>query len=167
MNYKGKALTIAGSDSGGGAGVQADLKTFQSFDVFGMSVLTSVTAQNTVGVRSIHDIPPDMVGDQIDAVMEDIGVDAVKTGMVSSKRIIEVIVGRVKQYGIDRVVVDPVMIAESGDRLLQKDAETSLIEDLLPVAYLVTPNVFEAEIISGAKIKDAEDARKVAQIIHA
>jgi len=99
MNYEGKALTIAGSDSGGGAGIQADLKTFQAFDCFGMSVVTSVTAQNTQGVRSIHDLPPEIVGDQIDMIMEDMGTDAVKTGMVSTKGIIEVVVEKLEDTG--------------------------------------------------------------------
>ena len=108
MNYDGKALTIAGSDSGGGAGIQADLKTFHSFNVFGMSVLTSVTAQNTRGVYAVHDVPPDIVGAQIDAVMEDIGVNSVKTRMVSNKEIIEIIVDRIKKYGIKQLVVDHV-----------------------------------------------------------
>jgi hydroxymethylpyrimidine kinase/phosphomethylpyrimidine kinase len=165
MNYEGKALTIAGSDSGGGAGIQADLKTFQIFNVFGMSVVTSVTSQNTLGVRSIHDIPPDIVGDQIDMIMEDIGTDAAKAGMVSNKDIIEVVVDRVEKYKIEKLVVDPVMVAKSGARLLREDAEKALIEKLLPVAFLITPNVFEAEIISGKKIRDIEDAKKSAKII--
>jgi len=109
MNYEGKALTIAGSDSGGGAGIQADLKTFHSFNVFGMSVVTSITAQNTLGVRAVHDVPPEIVGEQIDAVMEDIKGDSVKTGMVSNAKIIEIIAERIKKYGIKQLVVDPVM----------------------------------------------------------
>ncbi len=165
MDYEGKALTIAGSDSGGGAGIQADLKTFQAFNVFGMSAVTSVTSQNTLGVRSIHDIPPNVVGDQIDMIMEDIGTDAAKTGMVSNKEIIEIIVDRVKRYKIEKLVVDPVMIAKSGVRLLRKDAEKALIEKLLPAAFLVTPNVFEAEIISGISIKNIEDAKESAKLI--
>jgi len=165
MNYEGNALTIAGSDFGGGAGIQADLKTFQAFGVFGMSVLTSVTAQNTVGVRGTHDIPPDIVGEQIDAVMEDIGADAAKTGMVSSKEIIEVVADRVEKYRIANLVVDPVMVAASGDRLLRKDAERSMTEVLLPLALVVTPNVFEAEIISGTTIENLEGAEKAAKII--
>jgi hydroxymethylpyrimidine/phosphomethylpyrimidine kinase len=165
MNYEGKALTIAGSDSGGGAGIQADLKTFQAFSVFGMSVVTSVTAQNTLGVRAIHDIPCEIVGKQIDAVMGDIGADGVKTGMVSSKEIINVIADRIKKYGIDNLVVDPVMVAESGDRLLRRDAEMSVKEVLLPLSFLVTPNVFEAAIISGTTIENIEDAKKAAEII--
>lgn len=165
MNYKGKALTIAGSDSGGGAGIQADLKTFHSFGVFGMSVITSVTAQNTRGVYAVHDIPAEIVGAQMDAVINDIGVNGVKTGMVSNNEIIEIIVERIKKYDIKHLVVDPVMVAKSNDRLLQKEAEISLIKNLLPVTFLVTPNVFEAEIISGIPIKNIQDAQRAAQII--
>ncbi len=165
MNYEGKALTIAGSDSGGGAGIQADLKTFQAFNCFGMSVVTSVTSQNTQGVRSIHDISPDIVGDQIDMIMEDMGTDAAKTGMVSNKDIIEVIIDKVKKYRIEKLVVDPVMVAKSGARLLREDAESALIAGLLPVAFLITPNVFEAEIISGMEIMGIEDAQESAKII--
>ena len=113
MNYEGNALTIAGSDSGGGAGIQADLKTFHSFGVFGMSVLTSITAQNTTGVFAVHDIPADIVGSQIDAVVSDFGVDGVKTGMVSNSEIIETVSQKIKQHGIRNLVVDPVMVAKS------------------------------------------------------
>jgi len=166
MNYEGKALAIAGSDSGGGAGIQADLKTFHSFNVFGMSVLTSITAQNTLGVRAVHDIPPEIIEKQIDAVLEDIGADSVKTGMVSSKEIIEVIANRIKKYGIKKLVVDPVMAAQSGDRLLQKKAELSLVKDLLPLALILTPNVYEAELLSGLKIENIKDAKKAAAVIY-
>ncbi|HZX11680.1 MAG TPA: bifunctional hydroxymethylpyrimidine kinase/phosphomethylpyrimidine kinase, partial [Acidobacteriota bacterium] len=166
MNYEGKALTIAGSDSGGGAGIQADLKTFHSFNVFGMSVLTSITAQNTLGVRAVHDLPAEIIGKQIDAVMEDMGVNSVKTGMVSSKKIIEIIADRIKKYRIKQLVVDPVMMAKSGDRLLQKNAELSLVNNLLPVAFIVTPNVYEAELISGLQIENMENAKKAAKVIH-
>ena len=165
MNYEGNALTIAGSDSGGGAGVQADLKTFQAFNVYGMSVITSVTSQNTVGVRSIQNIPPNIVSDQVDMIIEDIGADAVKTGMVSNKEIINIVIDKIKKYGLEKLVVDPVMVAKSGARLLRENAEKTLIEELLPTAFLVTPNVFEAEIISGTKINDIEDAKKSAEII--
>jgi len=165
MKYKGIALTIAGSDSGGGAGIQADLKTFQAFNVFGISVITSITSQNTLGVRSIQDVNPKIVGDQIDMVMEDMGCGAAKTGMVSNKEIIETIADRVTKYDIDQLVVDPVMVSKSGNRLLKKDAESVLIEKLLPLAYLVTPNTGEAEIISGMKIINIEDAKKAAKKI--
>ncbi|MGC9308396.1 MAG: bifunctional hydroxymethylpyrimidine kinase/phosphomethylpyrimidine kinase [Thermoplasmatota archaeon] len=166
MQYDGKALTIAGSDSGGGAGLQADLKTFHAFNVFGMSAVTSVTAQNTEGVRAVHDISPAVVGQQIDAVVEDLGVDAAKTGMVSRADIIKVVAEKVKQYEIAKLVVDPVMVAESGDRLLQQNAETSLAEHLLPAAYIVTPNVFEAELLAGMHIENMDDALEAAKTIY-
>ncbi len=165
MNYKGKTLTIAGSDSGGGAGIQADLKTFHSFDIFGMSVLTAITAQNTLGVTAIHEVPPNMVAAQLDAVLDDIGVDAVKTGMVSNGPIIETIVDRVHAHEIEQLVVDPVMVAASGDRLLEEDAERTLVERLLPAAYIVTPNVFEAQIMSNMQIANVEDAKHAAEDI--
>jgi len=160
-----KALTIAGSDSGGGAGIQADLKTFTAFRVFGMSVLTSITAQNTQSVRAIHDLPPDFVRMEIDAVVEDIGVDAAKTGMLSNEEIITVVAERIKHYGIRRLVVDPVMRAKSGDALLKKEAESALIERLLPLAYIVTPNLPEAEAISGMQISSPEDMKEAARKI--
>ncbi len=165
MKYEGIALTIAGSDSGGGAGIQADLKTFQAFNVFGVSAITSITSQNTTGVRSIQDIDAEMVGDQIDMIMEDMGCGAAKTGMVSSVEIIKVIAGRVKKHGIGNLVLDPVMVSKSGSRLLKEEAEKTLVEDLLPLAWLVTPNAEEAEIISGTKISIIEDARKAAEKI--
>ncbi len=160
-----RALTIAGSDSGGGAGIQADLKTFTAFRVFGMSVLTSITAQNTQSVRGIHDLPPDFVRMEIDAVVEDIGVDAAKTGMLSNEEIIKVVAERIKHYGIRWLVVDPVMRAKSGDALLRKEAESALIERLLPLAYVVTPNLLEAEAISGMQISSLEDMREAAREI--
>ena len=165
MEYKGIALTMAGSDSGGGAGIQADLKTFQAFSVFGVSVITSITSQNTLGVRSVQDINANIVGDQIDMIMEDMGCNAAKTGMVSSREIIEIIANRVKKHSIDKLVIDPVMVSKSGDRLLKKEAENTLIKKLLPLSYLLTPNVHEAEIISGLKISGIEDARKAAENI--
>ncbi|MBD3179228.1 MAG: bifunctional hydroxymethylpyrimidine kinase/phosphomethylpyrimidine kinase [Candidatus Latescibacteria bacterium] len=162
MNYEGIAMTVAGSDSGGGAGVQADLKTFQAFNVFGVSALTSITSQNTNGVRSIQDISPDIVADQIDMIMEDMGCDAAKTGMVSSEEIIEIIAGRVEKHKIEKLVVDPVMVAKSGDRLLKKEAEKTLIDKLIPLSFLVTPNAEEAGIIAGMKIGSVETAREAA-----
>jgi hydroxymethylpyrimidine/phosphomethylpyrimidine kinase len=165
MKYQGIALTIAGSDSGGGAGIQADLKTFQAFNVFGVSVVTSITAQNTLGVRSIQDIDAEMVGDQIDMIMEDMGCDAAKTGMVSNEKIVKVIADRIRRHGIDKVVVDPVMVSKSGNRLLRKDAEDTFVKKLLPLAYCLTPNVYEAETISGLKITKVEDARIAAKKI--
>ncbi len=166
MNYEGKALTIAGSDSGGGAGIQADLKTFAAFNVYGMSAVTSVTAQNTMGVSAIYDISPDIVGKQIEAVMEDIGVDAAKTGMLFNSSIIRVVGDKIEKYGVERLVVDPVMVAKSGSRLLEAQARATLIEELFPLAYIVTPNVFEAEIISGISVKSVKEAEKAAILIY-
>ena len=166
MEYKGIAMTIAGSDSGGGAGIQADLKTFQAFDVFGVSAVTSITAQNTTGVRSVQDIDTEIIADQIDMIMEDMGCGAAKTGMLSNKSIIETVAEKIQQYKIDKLVVDPVMVAESGDRLLQEKAEKTLIEKLLPFAYLITPNVYEAEIIADMKISSLEDAKQACKKIY-
>jgi len=166
MNYEGKALTIAGSDSGGGAGIQADLKTFQVFNVFGMSVITSVTAQNTLGVKAIYDLPKEIVATQIDAVLEDIGADAVKTGMLSNREIIDVVAEKIKQFKIEKLVIDPVMVSKSGTRLLKEDAEKELINKIISLAFLVTPNIFEIEIISGMKINNLEDAKRAEKIIY-
>jgi hydroxymethylpyrimidine/phosphomethylpyrimidine kinase len=160
-----RALTIAGSDSGGGAGIQADLKTFTALKVFGMSVLTSITAQNTESVLGINDLPSDFVGLQIDAVMDDIGVDAAKTGMLSNAEIISVVAKKVKQYQIEKIVVDPVMRAKSGDALLRREAEKALVEELLPLAFIVTPNLPEAEALSGMKISSVEDMKEAAKKI--
>ncbi|MFO7914293.1 MAG: bifunctional hydroxymethylpyrimidine kinase/phosphomethylpyrimidine kinase [Candidatus Krumholzibacteriales bacterium] len=162
MRYDGIAMTIAGSDSGGGAGIQADLKTFQAFNVYGVCAVTSVTSQNTRGVRSIQDIDPGIVADQIDMIMEDMGCGAAKTGMVSSGAIIEAVADRVTRHNIENLVVDPVMVSESGARLLREDAEAALIEKLLPLSFLVTPNAEEAGIMAGMKIESAADARKAA-----
>jgi len=161
-------LTIAGSDSGGGAGIQADLKTFAALGVYGTSALTAVTAQNTVGVRAVEEAPPALVAAQIDAVLEDIGADAAKTGMLSSAAIVAVTVGRIRAHGIARLVVDPVMVAKSGDRLLREDAVRALRTDLLPLALVVTPNLPEAETLAGVTIgsrADLEDAaRRIAAL---
>ncbi len=166
MNYEGKALTIAGSDSGGGAGIQADLKTFAAFNVYGMSAITSVTAQNTVGVTAIYDITPEIVGRQIEAIMEDIGVNAAKTGMLSNSNIIETVADKIKEYHLEKLVTDPVMVAKSGSPLLEEEAKTTLIRKLLPLVYIVTPNIFEAEIISGISIRSIKDAEKAATLIY-
>jgi hydroxymethylpyrimidine/phosphomethylpyrimidine kinase len=160
------ALTIAGSDSGGGAGIQADLKTFQALGVYGASAITAITAQNTLGVRAVHEIPVDVVAAQIDAVVEDIGVDAAKTGMLSSAEIIATVANRVQYWGLqDILVVDPVMIAKSGDRLLREDAVRSLVCVLLPLAAVLTPNLPEAEVLVGRTIRTEEDVRDAARDI--
>jgi hydroxymethylpyrimidine/phosphomethylpyrimidine kinase len=152
-----RALTIAGSDSGGGAGIQADLKTFMARGVFGMSAITAVTAQNTLGVQGIHSIPNDLIAKQIDMVIEDIGVDAVKTGMLGTSEVIELVVEKLKQHKIEVLVVDPVMVAKGGARLLQQNAVDSLITKLLPIASIITPNIPEAEVITGMKIQTLEE----------
>lgn len=151
------ALTIAGSDSGGGAGIQADLKTFLVHGVYGMSAITSVTAQNTKEVRAISDIPPDVVASQIEAVSEDIGVDAAKTGMLSSKEIILAVSKTLKKYEYP-LVVDPVMVSKSGAKLLKDDAIDALKKEILPRAYIVTPNRMEAEVLSDIRILNEDDA---------
>jgi hydroxymethylpyrimidine/phosphomethylpyrimidine kinase len=161
-----KALTIAGSDSGGGAGIQADLKTFSALGVYGSSVITAVTAQNTLGVTAVHEIPPEIVRAQIDAVMEDIGADAVKTGMLSSSAIIGEVAAGVRRYRVKRLVVDPVMVAKSGDRLLREDAVAALIEQLLPLTYIVTPNIPEAEVLAGRPVRNQEEMIEAARAIH-
>ena len=160
-----RAMTIAGSDSGGGAGIQADLKTFAALGVYGTSVVTAVTAQNTQAVTGVHEIPVDMVAAQIEAVLTDIGADAVKTGMLSSGAIIETVARELKRFGVDRLVVDPVMVAKSGDRLLRQDAVEALCRSLIPLAAVVTPNIPEAEALTGARIETPEDARRAAERI--
>jgi len=160
-----KVLTIAGSDSGGGAGIQADLKTFASLGVYGMSAITSITAQNTVGVQGIYDLPPEFVALQIDSVVRDIGVDAAKTGMLSSSAIIEIVASKIREYKMPNLVIDPVMYAKSGDLLLKPDARDTLINKLLPLSTLITPNIPEAEFISGMKIKDIEDMKMAGEKI--
>jgi len=155
MDYKHykKALTIAGSDSGGGAGIQADLKTFSANGVYGMSAITAITAQNTQGVKDIHPIPEDIINKQITAVMDDIGTDAVKIGMLHSSSVIRTVVKTLSQYNPGNIVIDPVMVATSGDKLLQDEAIATLIKEMLPIATVITPNLPEAEIILGHSIK--------------
>lgn len=151
------ALTVAGSDCSGGAGIQADLKTMTMNGVFAMSAITALTAQNTTGVRAIQESTPDFLKQQLDAVFEDIFPDAVKIGMVASGELIRVIADRLRYYDAKNVVVDPVMVATSGSSLMKNDAVQTLIGELLPIATLVTPNIPEAEILSGLAIKTEED----------
>jgi hydroxymethylpyrimidine/phosphomethylpyrimidine kinase len=158
-----KALTIAGSDSGGGAGIQADLKTFMAFGVFGMSAITALTAQNTVGVQGIFEISPEFIREQIKSIMDDIGTDAAKTGMLSNETIVEVVGEAVQEYGIPNLVVDPVMIAKSGDPLLAKSARQAIKEKLIPLAEVITPNIFEAEALTGKKIDSLDAMREAAE----
>ncbi|HOD49061.1 MAG TPA: bifunctional hydroxymethylpyrimidine kinase/phosphomethylpyrimidine kinase [Candidatus Hydrogenedentes bacterium] len=161
-----RVLTIAGSDSGGGAGIEADLKTFTALRVFGMAAITSVTAQNTLGVTGVHDLPPEFVAEQIDDVAQDIGVDAAKTGMLSSAAIAEAVADSVARNKIAKLVVDPVMVAKSGDPLLRESAQQAVRERILPLAYVVTPNVPEAEVLAGAPIASPEAVEEAARRIH-
>ena len=151
-----KALTIAGSDSGGGAGIQADLKTFAALGVYGMSAITAITAQNTCGVSAVQGIDPEVVAAQIRAVVTDIGVGAAKTGMLFSAEIIRAVATTVRALDLRLLVVDPVMVATSGDRLLQHEAEESLRQDILPLATVVTPNLAETEVLVGPAAAAAE-----------
>jgi hydroxymethylpyrimidine/phosphomethylpyrimidine kinase len=160
-----RALTVAGSDSGAGAGIQADLKTFAALDVYGMSAITAITAQNTEGVRAALDLPAELVEAQIDAVMEDIGADVAKTGMLSNPAIIEAVAGRIRQWQL-RVVVDPVMRAKGGALLLQPKAVTMIRTMLLPLAEVVTPNIPEAEVLAERQIETVDDMRKAARAIY-
>lgn len=156
-------LTIAGSDSSGGAGIQADIKTVTVNGVYAMSVITALTAQNTVGVRSIMESTPEFLKDQIDAVFEDIRPDAVKTGMIPSAALIRAVAERLAYYKAENVVVDPVMVATSGSTLMKTGAVSALTEKLLPLATLVTPNVPEAEVLSGEHIQSTADMERVAK----
>lgn len=160
------ALSIAGSDSCGGAGIQADIKTMTMNGVYAMSAVTALTAQNTTGVFGILEASPEFMKEQIDAVFEDIFPDAVKIGMVSSAELIRVIAGRLRHYGAHNIVVDPVMVSTSGARLLKPDAAAVLSEELLPLAGLATPNIPEAEILSGMSVSSKEDMIKAAEKIH-
>ncbi len=162
-----RALTIAGSDSGGGAGIQADLKTFAARGVYGMSAITALTAQNTVGVQGIFEIPTDFIALQIDSVITDIGTDAVKTGMLSSAPIIQTVAAKVREYQLAPLVVDPVMVAKSGAPLLREDARDALIRELLPLATVVTPNLLEAQVLCGLTITNLAEMRRAAQAIKA
>ena len=157
-----RALTIAGSDSGGGAGIQADIKTFAAFGVYGASAITAVTAQNTREVSDWLAMPPDLVAKQIDAVLSDIGADAVKTGMLANAGIIETVAAKMREHGIEYLVVDPVMVAKGGHKLLEDDAVGALMRQLLPLAFVVTPNLPEAEVLTGRAIASWDDARDAA-----
>jgi hydroxymethylpyrimidine/phosphomethylpyrimidine kinase len=160
-----KALTIAGSDSGGGAGIQADLKTFAALNVYGMSALTAITAQNTCGVSGVQAIDAALVTAQIQAVASDIGIDAAKTGMLFSSAIIKAVAEAIRVTGPYPLVVDPVMVATSGDRLLQPEAEASLRDDLIPLATVVTPNLDETAVLIGQKVTSLEAMQAAAEQI--
>ncbi|MFV0395934.1 MAG: bifunctional hydroxymethylpyrimidine kinase/phosphomethylpyrimidine kinase [Coprobacillaceae bacterium] len=160
-----KVLTIAGTDPTGGAGVQADLKTMCAHDVYGMSVMTALVAQNTLGVNDILEVSPDFLEKQIDAVFMDIAPDAVKIGMVSNPDIIEKIVEKLKEYNAINIVVDPVMVSTSGSRLMNEKAYSALVKKLIPLARVITPNIYEAEILANKKINNKEDMLEVAKYI--
>ena len=160
-----RALTIAGSDSGGGAGIQADLKTFAAYGVYGASAITAVTAQNTLEVVDWVAMPVDLVAAQIDAVLTDIGADAVKTGMLANAGVIEVVCGKMREHGVENLVVDPVMVAKGGHRLLEPDAIGAIVRDLLPLALIATPNIPEAEVLTNRRITTWDDVRGAAQQI--
>ena len=160
-----RAMTIAGSDSGAGAGIQADLKVFAALGVYGTSAVTAVTAQNTLGVVAIHELPPSLVTEQIDAIVSDIGVDVVKTGMLSNSIMIETVVNKIIEHNLRHLVVDPVMVAKGGDRLLREEAVDSLRNQLIPLALVVTPNLPEAEVIVERNIESVSDSRYAAHQI--
>ncbi|MEO6796565.1 MAG: bifunctional hydroxymethylpyrimidine kinase/phosphomethylpyrimidine kinase [Candidatus Dormibacter sp.] len=159
------ALTIAGSDSGAGAGIQADLKTLAALGIYGVSVVTAVTAQNTLGVRAVQEIEPALVTAQLDAVAEDFSISALKTGMLASAPVIEQVVAGIRRHRLQHLVVDPVMVAKSGDRLLREDAVNALRTLLLPLAELVTPNLPEAEVLAGQAIHSMADRVSAARAL--
>jgi hydroxymethylpyrimidine/phosphomethylpyrimidine kinase len=161
-----RVLTIAGSDSGGGAGIQADLKVFMALGCHGMSALTALTAQNTVEVSGIHVVPPDFVAAQIDAVVVDIGVDAAKTGMLATTEIVEAVADSVQSHGITRLVVDPVFVSKSRDHLLATDAITAMRTQMLPLAEVITPNLYEAGGLLGREIESLEDMGDAARALY-
>jgi hydroxymethylpyrimidine kinase/phosphomethylpyrimidine kinase len=162
-----RVLTIAGSDSGGGAGIQADLKTITVMGGYGMSVITALTAQNTVGVHAVHLVPADFIRGQMDAVLSDIGADAAKTGMLGTPEIVREVAKGIEAHGVRLLVVDPVMVAKSGDSLLSEEAVEALCRDLLPLAYVVTPNLPEAAKLTGIQVRDLEEMEEAARMIHA
>ena len=161
-----RILTIAGSDSGGGAGIQADLKTITVLGGFGMSAITAITAQNTLGVHGIFDIPPEFVARQIDVVAHDIGIDAAKTGMLAQRDILQVVIDKIYEHRITKLVVDPVMVAKGETPLVRGDVIGALKTRLIPLAYIITPNIPEAEVLTGKTIKTKEEMKESARHIH-
>ena len=161
------ALTIAGSDSSGGAGIQADLKTFAALRVFGASAITALTAQNTLGVRAVHTVPADVVAAQVEAVLDDLDVRAVKTGMLATADVVHTVAALARAGRLPRLVVDPVMVASSGDRLLEEAAEQAYVDELLPHATVLTPNLRETEALLGAPVATIEDQREAARTLGA
>ena len=160
-----KILSIAGSDSSGGAGIQADIKTIMAHDMYAMSAVTALTAQNTLGVKDVMEASPEFVEEEIDCIFEDIRPDAVKTGMVSNAGIIKAVVRKLKEYKAENIVVDPVMVSTSGCELIERNAMDVLINELLTIGTVITPNIPEAEKISGIKIEDRDDMVKAAEMI--
>ncbi len=158
-------LTIAGSDSGGGAGIQADLKTFHAFGTFGTTVVTAITAQNTTGVSAVHPVPLEVVRAQIDALVEDLPPVAVKSGMLATAPLVALVAESMRTLDLPDYVLDPVMVAGSGDRLLERDAEASVARELVPVATLVTPNLHEAEILVGRSVATIEEMGEAARAL--
>ena len=160
-----RVLTIAGSDSGGGAGIQADLKTFAALGCYGMTAITALTAQNTVGVQGIHAVPPAFLQSQLQSVIEDIGVDAVKIGMLHEPGVVEVVAWAIQHYQLQRVVLDPVMVATSGDRLIADATVRVLVDQLFPLATVITPNLDEASLLLGRPIAAVSDLSGAAQAL--
>jgi hydroxymethylpyrimidine/phosphomethylpyrimidine kinase len=158
-------LTIAGSDSGGGAGIQADIKAISAMGCYAASAITAITVQNTVGVQAVHPIPLDILAGQIDAVLSDIGADAIKIGMLHSAEVVNLVAEKIEQYGIKNVVLDPVMVSTSGHRLIEETAIDSLKSRLMPLARVITPNIPEAEILCGKKIASEKEFAEVAKIL--
>lgn len=165
LHHYPRVLSIAGSDSGGGAGIQADLKTFSALGCFGMTAITALTAQNTCGVRAIHGVPPEMLRDQIDAVLEDIGADAVKIGMLHSPEIVRTVAQAIDRHQLQRVVFDPVMVATSGAKLIDDPAIAVLVAELFPRAVLITPNLDEAALLVGRPLLSTQDMEQAARAL--
>jgi hydroxymethylpyrimidine/phosphomethylpyrimidine kinase len=161
-----KALTIAGSDPSGGAGIQADLKTFSALRVYGMAVIAAMTAQNTTGVMDVVPVTPEFAGKQLDSVLTDIRPDALKTGMLWNASLIEVVAAKIREYGLTKLVIDPVMVSTSGAALLDPDARSAFRKELLPLALLITPNLHEAEALTGKQVRSVEDMEEAALQIH-
>ena len=158
-----RVLTIAGSDSGGGAGIQADIKTISAMGCYASSAITAVTVQNTLGVQAVHPIPLDILEGQIDAILSDIGADAIKIGMLHSTKVVNLVAEMIEKYGIRNVVLDPVMVSTSGHKLIEDDAIESIKNRLIPLSRVITPNIPEAEILSGCKISSDQDFEQIAK----
>lgn len=158
-----RVLTIAGSDSGGGAGIQADIKTISAMGCYASSAITAVTVQNTLGVQAVHPIPLDILEGQIDAILSDIGADAIKIGMFHSTKVVNLVAEMIEKYGIRNVVLDPVMVSTSGHKLIEDDAIESIKKRLIPLSRVITPNIPEAEILSGCKISSDQDFEQIAK----